>query len=783
MSLTPGEVFAGFTIERELGAGGMGVVYLAQHPRLPRRVALKLLRTDLGADTSFVARFRREAETVARLDHPNIVAIDDSGAFEGQLWISMRFIDGTTAAEALHAYDSGMPAARAVHIIEKVAAALDFAHRHQVVHRDVKPANILLTDGGDEDDERVFLTDFGVAKAMGEIEAQATALTTAGGVVATLDYAAPEQIEGKRLDGRCDAYALGCVLYKLLTGGIPYPGDTLAAKIYARMHRPPPAPTTVVPGLPADFDLVIAKALALEPDDRYQTCRELAVAARAALAPPVRGNTSTERMPPPDPDATRSMADEHPVRPEAPGARSAPGRPAGPTGQSAPGRPAGPTGQPAPGRPAGRSGPDAPAGPTTGPGTPRPTGQPGSPAHGYTSPDSLPPGLSRLLAPGSGPGSAGPDTTIGRRARTRRRSLLAVAAVLVAATVVTGIALLDRSGIAGSASAQSPIAASSRTGTAPAAVGTGRSSGAAASSLSPTPIAGLPHSAPLPVSTAVVSRQFKGKFALYPVDIATGKVSAAITTPTDTPQNPLISPDRGSIIYLQADSSGGSIRTVAADGSGDRSLFARPSTCGQISRPAWNPSNTQQLAVSCTPTKTLPGSLQLVSLGGEVERTFTAGGLTVSDDLSFSPDGRQLVFWSPTSKGSADSRLYTLRTDAADAEPTAITPAGSHDGDPDFAPDGKHIVFSRRVGSHAQLAVVDVDGSNPVILTAGTSDSQGPVYSPDGSQIGYKNDSTATAAAGSNALWVLTAATPTDARAVVPGDAGAIAGSPAWGNR
>jgi len=209
MLLRPGEVFAGFVIERELGAGGMGVVYLARHPRLPRRVALKLLRTDLGSDPSFVARFQREADTVARLDHPNIVAIDDSGAQDGMLWISMRFIDGDTAAGALAAYVDGMPPERAVHIIEKVAAALDFAHRKQVVHRDVKPANILLTDSDDDDAERVYLTDFGVAKAIGEIEMQATALTTAGGVVATLDYATPEQIEGKPLDGRCDVYALG----------------------------------------------------------------------------------------------------------------------------------------------------------------------------------------------------------------------------------------------------------------------------------------------------------------------------------------------------------------------------------------------------------------------------------------------------------------------------------------------------------------------------------------------------------------------------------------------
>ena len=772
MSLTPGEVFAGFTIERELGAGGMGVVYLAQHPRLPRRVALKLLRTDLGADASFVARFRREAETVARLDHPNIVAIDDSGAENGQLWISMRFIDGTTAAEALQAYESGMPPDRAVHIIERVAGALDFAHRHQVVHRDVKPANILLTQDVDGDDERVFLTDFGVAKAMGEIEAQATALTTAGGVVATLDYAAPEQIEGRQLDGRCDVYALGCVLYKLLTGGIPYPGDTLGAKIYARMHRPPPAPCSVVPTLPTGFDAVVAKALALEPDDRYQTCRELAVAARNAVSSPVRGNTSTERMTPPDPDATRTV-DEPGT-----GERARPTAGPRPSGQVPT-----PVGSP-------------PAGPLATPAGPGWSGPPRSAAGGHTAPDSLPADLAQLLDPGRGP-RPGPDTVIGHRSRTRRRSILAVVAVLVVAAGVTGIALLDREQIAGNASAASTIAAGStsvRSSTASPS-GDPRPSGsttttattkATATVAKVAPVPGLPHSAPLGANIVVVSREYNKKFALYPIDVSTGKVGAAITRPAATAQNPLISPDRGSIIYLQSDSTGNTVRTVAVDGADDRLLFPRPSGCAQLARPAWNPAHPQQLAISCTATKTAPGKLILVNLNGRIEGTLPAGGLTVSDDLSFSRDGRQLVFWAPTSKNSRDSRLYTLRTDAVDAQPVAITPAGSHDVDPDFAPDGRQIAFSRRVGSHAQIAVVSADGSDPHVLTDTVSNSQGPVWSPDGTRIAYKNDQavagTATTA-GKNELWSLTAANPKDARATVIGDPGSIVGSPAWGNR
>jgi TolB protein len=173
----------------------------------------------------------------------------------------------------------------------------------------------------------------------------------------------------------------------------------------------------------------------------------------------------------------------------------------------------------------------------------------------------------------------------------------------------------------------------------------------------------------------------------------------------------------------------------------------------------------------------------LVNLSGKVERTISTNGLTVSDDLSFSPDGRQLVFWSPTSKNSGDSRLYTLRIDVAGARPTAITPAGSHDVDPDFSPDGRQIVFSRQVGSRAQIAVVDTDGSNPKVLTLGASNSAGPVFSPDGRQIAYKSAPIATGSPARYELWVLTAASPKNARAVVIGDTGSISGSPAWGNR
>ena len=286
MSLQPGDVFAGYTIERELGSGGMGSVYLARHPRLPRMDALKLLRPELCSDQSFVMRFEREADMVARLDHPNIVSVHDRGSQDGQLWISMRFIDGTNAEQALRNEPAGMQPERVVRIIGKVASALDYAHRHGLLHRDVKPANILLTPGPEDEDEleRVFLSDFGVAKAIGEASDSMSSLTSTGSVVATLDYASPEQIKGQALDHRSDIYALGCVLYKLLTGDVPYPAESVVARVYGHLNKDIPRPTEAVPSLPSGFDDVIAIAMAKERDDRYQTCRAMAVAARAALA-------------------------------------------------------------------------------------------------------------------------------------------------------------------------------------------------------------------------------------------------------------------------------------------------------------------------------------------------------------------------------------------------------------------------------------------------------------------------------------------------------------------
>ncbi|MFB8008781.1 serine/threonine-protein kinase [Nocardia sp. NPDC056000] len=273
-----GEVFAGFRIERKLGAGGMGSVYLARHPRLPRQIALKVLSDTSSSDDEFRARFLREAELAARLAHPNVVAILDRGVEDESLWIAMQFVEGADAADLLREFPAGLPPERAVHVVTEAASGLDAAHAAGLLHRDVKPANILVSPDPDGPD-RVLVTDFGIARAIGE----STELTAAGEVLATVAYAAPEQLRGETLDHRVDVYALGATLYQLLTGAKPFPHETAVAVMQAHLMEPPPRPSEVVPGLPKQFDRVIARAMAKEQDQRYRSCGALAEAAGAAL--------------------------------------------------------------------------------------------------------------------------------------------------------------------------------------------------------------------------------------------------------------------------------------------------------------------------------------------------------------------------------------------------------------------------------------------------------------------------------------------------------------------
>ncbi|MDA2893365.1 serine/threonine-protein kinase [Mycolicibacterium sp. BiH015] len=275
MALSVGSVVAGYTIEGILGQGGMGTVYRARNPTLPRSDALKVLSAELSADPQFRVRFEREAEMAAALDHPNIVTIYARGETDGQLWIAMQYVAGSDADRELKA--GRMTPQRAVRIIAEVGKALDYAHRRYLLHRDVKPANFLLGPG----DERVFLADFGIARALDE----AVHLTQSGAVMASVAYAAPETLAGEMIDGRSDVYSLGCSLYRLLTGEAPFsPSGGLAGMVAAHLTSAPPRVTDAVPTLPRALDDVIARAMAKNPDDRFRTAAELADAAAQAIS-------------------------------------------------------------------------------------------------------------------------------------------------------------------------------------------------------------------------------------------------------------------------------------------------------------------------------------------------------------------------------------------------------------------------------------------------------------------------------------------------------------------
>lgn len=301
MALSAGSMVAGYTIEAELGRGGMGTVYRVRNPTLPRSDALKVLSEQLSQDPQFRARFEREAELAATLDHPNIITVYSRGETDGQLWIAMQYVAGSDADQELH--DGRMTPQRAVHIIGEVAKALDHAHRRHILHRDVKPANFLLA----RNDERVFLADFGIARAADAV----THLTVTGNVMASVSYAAPEALAGESVDHRADVYSLGCSLFRLLTGRSPFSrGDRgMAAVAAAHLTESPPRATDVNPALPVTLDAVIARAMAKNPNDRYQSAGELATAAARTLdesTDVVRTITApqgqpwpTERTPPP----------------------------------------------------------------------------------------------------------------------------------------------------------------------------------------------------------------------------------------------------------------------------------------------------------------------------------------------------------------------------------------------------------------------------------------------------------------------------------------------------
>jgi len=299
--LVPGARVAGYLLEERVGVGGMATVFRARDVRLGRVVALKVL----SGDEVVQKRFTREARAVAAVDHPHIIPVYEAGEADGVMFIAMRFVAGDDL-RVIVGREGSMSPRRAAAFISPVASALDAAHAAGLVHRDVKPANMLV-DGGPGRPEHVYLSDFGVARGV----LTSGGLTRAGQFLGTPDYAAPEQISGATVDGRADQYALACVAYTLLTGSVLFRREVPMAVLYAHLSAPPPRVTAVRPELPDAVNQVLATALAKEPENRYDSCGAFADALREALGlepydPSRPGRTSSQ---------TRIVTPARPVAP------------------------------------------------------------------------------------------------------------------------------------------------------------------------------------------------------------------------------------------------------------------------------------------------------------------------------------------------------------------------------------------------------------------------------------------------------------------------------------
>jgi len=276
--LAPGSRIAGYLIEEQIGRGGMAVVYRASDPRLDRSVALKILAPELAGDAAFRQRFLREMRAAAAVDHPHIVPVFDAGEADGALFIAMRYVSGQDLRTLLDAQRT-LPGARVAHIVAQVASALDEAHSRGLIHRDVKPANVLIgTVAGTGQPDHVYLSDFGLSKPA----LSSANLTLTGQFLGTIDYMAPEQVEGRGIDGRADQYSLACTTFEMLAGAPPFQRDQGLAVMWAQLSAAAPSLRAERPELSSAVDEVVATALAKSPDDRYPTCTAFASALRAA---------------------------------------------------------------------------------------------------------------------------------------------------------------------------------------------------------------------------------------------------------------------------------------------------------------------------------------------------------------------------------------------------------------------------------------------------------------------------------------------------------------------
>ena len=338
--LPTGSLLAGCRIEGIVGRGGMGVVYRATQLSLERPVALKVIAPDFAGDITFRERFKRESRIAASIEHPNVIPVYEAGEGEGQLYLIMRYVEGTDLRAVIDGTDSGLSPERAAQLVAQVAAGLAAAHRRDLIHRDVKPANVLIDAGGER--EHAYLTDFGIARH----SSATSGLTHTGALIGTMDYLAPERIQDQGGDGRADVYALGCVLFEALTGARPYERDNDVAKMYAHLSAPVPSARELRPDLPPELDELAQRAMAKDPDDRFASAGEMS----EALTDTLPSRPITAPSPPLPPTEPAAPAEAGKAAPSAPGP-SDPGTEPAATERAEP-APSAPWTDPAPAAPA-----------------------------------------------------------------------------------------------------------------------------------------------------------------------------------------------------------------------------------------------------------------------------------------------------------------------------------------------------------------------------------------------------------------------------------------------
>jgi serine/threonine protein kinase len=296
-SLGPGSIFAGCRLEAVAGRGGMGVVFRATQLALGRPVALKAIAPWLAADKDYRERFQRESHLAASIDHPNVIPVYEAGELDGTLYLMMRWVEGTDLRTLLTTSGSLSPG-RAIRLLRPVASALAAAHRRGLVHRDIKPANVMIARSDEENEDHIYLTDFGIARRI-----DGESLTRTGVFVGTVDYTAPERIEGGKGRAASDIYSFGCMLFEALTGHVPFDKPTDVSKIFAHINDPIPSARDEVDGVPEQLDAIIAKAMAKPPEGRFGSAGELT----AALGQALQELETAERVaaaPKPRPDET-----------------------------------------------------------------------------------------------------------------------------------------------------------------------------------------------------------------------------------------------------------------------------------------------------------------------------------------------------------------------------------------------------------------------------------------------------------------------------------------------